>query len=221
MLIAKLLKLQELHRYLHVRDLWQVYPVLLPMRTPPTELHPSMAWSVLRGPLWYCSRGKPLCVLHRQWPIVTYQIRWEKWRICKWKLTSFRFEYTASASNPSSPSCSLSLTCLLTHIYPFKPSMRSTPHGNAMKWLLSRRMRTGGTATNWPFRSFQDWRDEYMYVFSREEWSGIPFRIVEIEYARTWHRLRKTLVLQLLASRLLRRRCASEVRRFLVFFSES
>lgn len=31
-------------------------------------------------------------------------------------LTSFLFEYTASASNPSSPSCSLALTCLLTQM---------------------------------------------------------------------------------------------------------
>ena len=71
----------------------------------------------------------------------------------KSKPTSFWLEYTASASNPSSP-CSLSLTCLLTHMYPLRPKIRSTPHGSVMKCDLRRRTSTEGTTISWPFRSF-------------------------------------------------------------------
>ena len=85
-------------------------------------------------------------------------------------LTSFLFEYTASASNPSAPTCSFSCTCLLTQMYPFSPRMRSMPLGRAKKWDLSRRMSTGGTVTSWPFRSYERVVNECLRYTGR--WHG-------------------------------------------------
>ena len=70
------------------------------------------------------------------------------------KPTSFWFEYTDSASSPSSPACRFRLICLLTHMYPFNPKMRSTPQGSETKCDFNRLMRMGGTQTSWPFRSW-------------------------------------------------------------------
>jgi len=77
-----------------------------------------------------------------------------QWVTCyKTEHTSFWLEYTASASNPSSP-WSLSFMCLLIHMYPLSPRIRSTPHGKVMKCDLRRRTNTEGTTMSWPFRNF-------------------------------------------------------------------